>query len=71
MPVRDECPTCGRPRDDDWVVWCPVSRTLADMLREEAGMTTEYPVTMRLGTDDVIVVQQHYPQHLDGGADHA
>ncbi|MCA1572477.1 MAG: hypothetical protein LC798_19690 [Chloroflexi bacterium] len=49
-----------------------MSRTLAEMLGDELGLTTEYPVTMRLGPDGEIVVKQHYPEtatHLDGSSD--
>jgi hypothetical protein len=61
MPDKQTCGACGRPYDDEWVVYCPVSRTLADMLRDDLGMTTEYPVTMKLGAFDVIEVTQHCP----------
>ena len=58
--MRDECPQCHRPRNDEWVIYCPVSRELAEMLAGD-GLTTNGPVTMRLGSDDVIVVTEHHP----------
>lgn len=67
MPDKQTCSCCGRPYDTEWVVYCPVSRDLADMLRDDLGLTTEYPVTMRLGPYDEIVVTQHYPARNGGG----
>lgn len=67
--MRDECPTCRRPRDDEWVVWCPISRPLAEKLRGD-GLTTGYPVTLRLAADDTIVFTEHYPPpDYDGPSD--
>jgi hypothetical protein len=54
------CACCERPYDDEWVVWCPVTRELAEMLRGD-GLTTNYPVTMRLDDTGAIVVTEHRP----------
>ena len=59
---RDRCRTCERPLDEEWVVYVPVSRALADSLRGE-GLTTRYPVNLRLAADDVLVVAELRPLH--------
>ena len=59
------CACCERPYDDQWVVYCPVTRELADQLRGD-GLTTSVPVNIKLQTDDVIVVTE---LHNDGQAD--
>jgi hypothetical protein len=55
--VRQTCPHCRRPFDDEWVVYCPVTRTLADELRGD-GLTTQTPVNIKLLGDDTIVVTE-------------
>lgn len=63
--MKQTCPRCSRPYDDEWVVYCPVSREMADLLRAPGGLTTNYPVTVRLATDDTIVVIEHSEQESD------
>lgn len=70
--MKATCACCERPYDDDWVVYCPVTRELAEKLRGD-GLTTEYPVTMHLADDDTIVVTVHYPpvRQYDGSVEGA
>jgi hypothetical protein len=55
--VKQPCPHCHRPFDDEWVVYCPVSRDLAEKLRGD-GLTTATPVNMKLLGDDTIVITE-------------
>lgn len=55
--MKQTCPCCSRPYDDEWMVYCPVSRTLVEQLRGD-GLTTSVPVNMRLADDDTIVVTE-------------
>jgi hypothetical protein len=58
---KQTCSCCGRPYDTEWVVYCPVSRDLAEQLRGD-GLTSSYRVNIKLHGDDVIVVTE-LPAH--------
>ena len=66
MLDKQTCSCCGRPYDTEWVVYCPVTRDLAEQLRAPDGLTSANPVTMKLGPFDEICVTEHYPEHSDG-----
>lgn len=55
--MKQACPCCSRPYDDEWVIYCPVSRDLADKLRGE-GLTTRTQANIKLAEDDTIVVTE-------------
>lgn len=57
--MRQSCPCCSRPYDDEWVVYCPVTRTLAEDLKGD-GLTTSVPVNIRLDREMVMIVTELY-----------